>query len=164
MSQPLHHSTEQFDDRMDKIGQLLAIFGPITVSFSYMLMRRIAGRMYLMLPPFYLSLTSNVLTMPFALWMYSRQPEPTMYTWSMILLIIGVSVTTLTGQIYTAKAFFHEKAGRVTPVNYAKIIITIALDATLFQQKLHLQEWIGASMIIISTLAISVLKCQGVVI
>ena len=65
------NSGEELDQKLDRIGQILAIFGAITVSFSYMLMRRIAGRMYLMLPPFYLSLMSNVLATPFALWFYS---------------------------------------------------------------------------------------------
>ena len=132
MARPLRHTDAEFDHSLDRIGQLLAIFGSITVSFSYMLMRRIAGRMYLMLPPFYLALTSNVLVMPFALWIYSKQAEPTVYTWRMIFLIVGVSASTLAGQVYTAKAFYHEKAGRVTPVNYAKSIMTIALDATFF--------------------------------
>ena len=65
-------SDVEFDHSLDRIGQFLAILGAVIVSFSHMLMRRIAGRMYLMLPPFYLSLTSNVLVMPFALWMYTQ--------------------------------------------------------------------------------------------
>ena len=71
MGRPLQ-SDEELDRHLDKIGQILAIFGSLVVSFAYMLMRRIAGQMYLMLPPLYLTVTSNVLVMPFALWMYSK--------------------------------------------------------------------------------------------
>ena len=62
-----------------------------------------------------------------------------------------------------AKGYFHEKAGRVAPVNYAKMIITIILDAVIFKEKLHLQECIGASLIILCTFTIGILKLYGVI-
>ena len=100
MGRPWKHSEQELDLNfdLDRIGQLLAIFGSIIVSFAYMLMRRIAGRMYLMIPPLYLSVTSNLLIMPLALWMYSEgQDGPTHYTWQDALIIIGIGVSTLIG-------------------------------------------------------------------
>ena len=98
MGRPLRATEEEeIDRRLDRAGQILAIFGAVVVAFAYMLMRRIAGRMYLLLPPFYLTVTSNLLVMPFALWIYSTQGSPTVYTWQCALNIVGVAVATLAG-------------------------------------------------------------------
>ena len=46
----------------------MALMGAIAVGFAFMLMRKMAGRVYFMIPPFYFTAVSTFLSTPIAMY------------------------------------------------------------------------------------------------
>ena len=141
----------------------MAIGGALSAAFAFMLMRKMANRLYFMLPPFYFATWSSVIATPIALYQMSRQPTPTHYTWEGILYLFGVSVFAFIGQVAASRAYQLEKAGRVAPVNNIQLIMNLLFDVFILGSKLTAQEMLGALLIIFCNILISVLKCTGVI-
>jgi drug/metabolite transporter (DMT)-like permease len=71
------------------------------------------------------------------------------------LFLLGVGVATQGGQVFVTRALKVEKAGRVMAVGYLQIVFAALWGALLFSELPDLWTWIGASVIIGSTLLMS---------
>jgi drug/metabolite transporter (DMT)-like permease len=71
------------------------------------------------------------------------------------LFLLGVGVATQGGQVFVTRALKVEKAGRVMAVGYLQIVFATLWGALLFSELPDLWTWIGAFVIIGSTLLMS---------
>ena len=87
----------EIDRTQDMLGSCIAVAGALSVGFAFMLMRKMADRLYFMVPPFYFATYSTIITTPIAIAQMSRQSSPTHYTLEGVLLILAVSFFSFIG-------------------------------------------------------------------
>ena len=63
----------KIDKTQDMLGSFIAIVGALSVGFAFMLMRKMADRVYFLVPPFYFALYSTIITTPIAILQMSMQ-------------------------------------------------------------------------------------------
>jgi drug/metabolite transporter (DMT)-like permease len=61
--------------------------------------------------------------------------------------------------IFLTLAFQFEKAGRVAPIQYSQLLIVAALDVLVLGTRLQWNQILGALLIAVSNLSVSILKC-----
>ena len=126
----------QIDSTLDTLGSALALFGAFSAAFAFMLMRKMAGQIYFMLPPIYFTALSTGLSTPGALYQMSIESQPTHYTSKGILLLLAISFLSFLGQISMSRAYQLEKAGRVAPVNNVQLVCNVLFDVFILGSKL----------------------------
>ena len=72
----------------------------------------------------------------------------------MLLVLLAVGVSTHLGQLFVTLGLHMERAGRASAVGYLQIVFAAGWGWLLFHEIPDLWTWLGAAVIVISTLAL----------
>ncbi len=123
----------------------IALMGAILSAGAYVTTRRLTRTNDPLVIVFYFSLLTVVGSFPFSLF---RFVLPRGWEW---LLLLGVGVTTLGGQIFITRALQLEKAVRVMAAGYLQIVFAALLGMAIFREVPDHWSVAGAAVIILST-------------
>lgn len=99
-----------------------------------------------MLIVFWFALVCTVLSLPPVL------RDPVIPSPGVLLVLLGVGVTTHLGQWFVTWGFRLERAGRASAVGYLQIVFAAVWGWVLFHETPDVWTWVGAGVIVTSTL------------
>jgi drug/metabolite transporter (DMT)-like permease len=124
---------------------LVGLCGALFSASAYVTVRRLRRE-----PPtlvvFYFAMVCTLLSLPL-LAVHPTLPEPHMW-----LVLLGVGVATYLGQWFITWGFRLERAGRASAVGYLQIVFAAGWGWLLFHEVPDLWTWLGAGVIVGSTL------------
>jgi drug/metabolite transporter (DMT)-like permease len=101
-----------------------------------------------MLIVFYFAAVCTLLSLPMVV-AHATLPTP-----ALLLVLLGVGVTTHLGQTFATWGFRLERAGRASAVGYLQIVFAAGWGWALFHEAPDVGTWAGAVVIVGSTLAL----------
>jgi drug/metabolite transporter (DMT)-like permease len=126
---------------------LVGLCGALLAAGAYVAVRRLRGEPP-MLIVFYFAAVCTVLSAPFVA-AHATLPAP-----GMLLVLLGVGVSTHLGQTFVTWGFRLERAGRASAVGYLQIVFAAAWGWLLFHEVPDLWTGAGAVVIVAATLAL----------
>ncbi|MCG6989562.1 MAG: DMT family transporter [Gemmatimonadetes bacterium] len=124
---------------------LVGLCGAIFSASAYVTVRRLRRE-----PPtlvvFYFATVCTLLSLPLLV-LHPALPEPHMW-----LVLLGVGIATYLGQWFITWGFRLERAGRASAVGYLQIVFAAGWGWLLFHEVPDLWTWLGAGVIVGSTL------------
>jgi len=129
---------------LDPVAVVAGLGGAVFSAGAYVAVRRLRNEVPLLVV-FYFALVSTVLALP----MVARNPvvpSPTM-----LLVLVGVGVTTYLGQIFITLGYREERAARASSVGYIQILFAAGWGWMVFGDMPDLWTWVGAGIIVLST-------------
>lgn len=129
---------------------------PILAAFIFAILDVITKKMVTtestILLLFYFGMGSTILTLPFALY-YFKQPSVTDY---LLLFLLGVGANLI--QVFLFLAFKATEASALGPFRYAELVFSLLIGYLFFHQIPVPHVFLGAAIIILSTLYISYIE------
>jgi len=135
------------DGVLDPLAVTVGLFGALMAAGAYATVRRLRHERA-MLIVFYFAVVSTLLSFPPMLADFVW-PDP--ITWA---LIVGLGVSTHLGQLFVTWGLKLERAGRASAVGYLQIVFAAGWGWLLFAEVPDLWTWMGAGVIVSSTLAL----------
>jgi drug/metabolite transporter (DMT)-like permease len=129
------------------IPVLVGVCGALLSAGAYVSVRRLRGEPP-MLIVFYFAAVCTLLSLPMVL-AHATLPTP-----AMLLVLLGVGVTTHLGQTFVTWGFRLERAGRASAVGYLQIVFAAGWGWALFHEVPDLWTGAGAAVIVASTLTL----------
>lgn len=125
----------------------IGVCGAVFAAGAYVSVRRLRGEPP-MLIVFYFAAISTVLSLPMVL------AHATLPSAGMLLVLLGVGLSTHVGQTFVTWGFRLERAGRASAVGYLQIVFAAGWGWVLFHEAPDLWTWVGAVVIVGSTFAL----------
>lgn len=126
---------------------VVGLCGAVLSAGAYVAVRRLRGEAP-MLIVFWFAVVSTVLSLPMV------ALRATMPSWDTALVLLGVGVATHLGQVFVTWGFRLERAGRASAVGYLQIVFAALWGWLLFGDVPDGWTWLGAAIIVASTLAL----------
>jgi drug/metabolite transporter (DMT)-like permease len=126
---------------------LVGLCGAVLSAGAYVSVRRLRGEPP-MLIVFYFATVCTLLSLPFV------ALDPVVPDAGMLLVLLGVGVTTHLGQTFVTWGLRLERAGRASAVGYLQIVFAAGWGWLLSRELPDLWTWLGAAVIVGSTLAL----------
>jgi drug/metabolite transporter (DMT)-like permease len=126
---------------------LVGVAGAVLSAGAYVAVRRLRGEAP-MLIVFWFACVSTLLALPMVV------ARPVAISWPTVLVLLGVGVATHLGQVFVTWGFRLERAGRASAVGYLQIVFAAGWGWALFGDVPDGWTWLGATIIIGSTLAL----------
>jgi len=130
---------------LDPIAVGVGLAGAILAAGAYVAVRRLRQEPP-MLIVFWFALVCTVLSLPPVL------RDPVIPSPGVLLVLLGVGVTTHLGQWFVTWGFRLERAGRASAVGYLQIVFAAVWGWVLFHETPDVWTWVGAGVIVTSTL------------
>lgn len=130
---------------LDPLAVGVGLVGAVLAASAYVAVRRLRQEPP-MLIVFWFALVCTVLSLPLVL------RDPVLPSAGMLLVLLGVGVTTHLGQLFVTWGFRLERAGRASAVGYLQIVFAGGWGWLLFHEAPDLWTWVGAGVIVGSTL------------
>jgi len=130
---------------LDPVAVGVGLAGAILAASAYVAVRRLRQEPP-MLIVFWFALVCTVLSLPLVL------RDPVLPGPRVSLVLLGVGVATHLGQWFVTWGFRLERAGRASTVGYLQIVFAAVWGWVLFRETPDLWTWIGAGVIVASTL------------
>jgi drug/metabolite transporter (DMT)-like permease len=134
-------------DMLDPLAVGVGLGGALLAAGAYVAVRRLRSEPA-NLVIFYFAAVSTVLSLPMVLL------DPVMPSASAWLILLGVGLATHLGQVFVTRGFRLERAGRASAVGYLQIVFAAGWGWLLFREAPDVWTWVGAAVIITSTLAL----------
>ncbi len=132
---------------LDPFPVLVGLCGAILSAGAYVTVRRLRGEPP-MLIVFYFAAVCTLLSFPMVA-AHATLPTP-----AMLLVLLGVGVTTHLGQTFVTWGFRLERAGRASAVGYLQIVFAAGWGWALFHEVPDVWTGAGAVVIVVSTLTL----------
>lgn len=126
---------------------LVGVCGAVLSAAAYVAVRRLRGEAP-MLIVFWFACVSTVLALPLV------ALDPSLPAAGTLLVLLGVGVATHLGQVFVTWGFRLERAGRASAVGYLQIVFAAGWGWLLFGDVPDGWTWLGAAIIVASTLAL----------
>lgn len=126
---------------------LIGLCGAVLSASAYVTVRRLRAEPP-MLIVFYFAAVCTLLSLPL-LALHAELPTP-----GMLLVLAGVGLTTHLGQVFVTWGLRLERAGRASAVGYLQIVFAALWGWLLFAEIPDVWTWVGAAVIVASTLAL----------
>lgn len=126
---------------------LIGVCGAVLSASAYVTVRRLRAEPP-MLIVFYFAAVCTLLSLPL-LAFHAELPTP-----GMLLVLAGVGLTTHLGQVFVTWGLRLERAGRASAVGYLQIVFAALWGWLLFAEIPDVWTWVGAAVIVASTLAL----------
>lgn len=130
---------------LDAVPVLVGLCGALLAAGAYVAVRRLRGEPP-MLIVFYFAAVCTLLSAPFVV-AHATLPDA-----GMLLVLLGVGVSTHLGQTFVTWGFRLERAGRASAVGYLQIVFAAGWGRLLFHELPDLWTWVGAAVIVTATL------------
>ncbi len=128
---------------------LVALAGAVCAAMAYVSVRRLSRTEHPHVIVFYFTLVTVPTALPFlaagAVW-------PTPREW---LLLVGVGVTALLGQVFLTGGLQREQAGRATAIGYVQIVFAAGWSALFFAQYPDAAALAGALLVLAGVLVLA---------
>jgi drug/metabolite transporter (DMT)-like permease len=125
------------------LGAGIAVMAAVLAAFALMFLRRMSGQEHALTITFYFFLTSCVLALLSLV--FEPWPAPTPRQWLVLGMTGGFG---LLGQLTMSYCYRYAEASLVAPVDYASLLIAVAIGFYLFDEIPHLSTWLGAPLVI----------------
>jgi drug/metabolite transporter (DMT)-like permease len=125
----------------------VGLCGALLSAGAYVSVRRLRSEPP-MLIVFWFAAVCTLLSLPFV------AAHATLPSTPMLLVLLGVGVSTHLGQTFVTWGFRLERAGRASAVGYLQIVFAAGWGWLLFQEVPDAWTWAGATAIVASTLAL----------
>ena len=141
---------------IDPVHVAIALLGALSSASAYVMVRRLRGIDHPLVIVLYFPLVTVPLTFPFVIagWTW-----PTPWEW---LVLLGIGASTQAGQVYMTRGLQLEAAGRATSVGYLQIVFAAAWGLLVFGEMPDVWSFIGAAVIIVSTVLLARTRGSGV--
>ncbi len=133
---------------LDPFAVGVGLLGAVLAAGAYVTVRRLKSEAP-MLIVFWFAMVSIVLALPLV-WR-----DPVMPTLPMLLVLLGVGLTTHIGQILITWGFRLERAGRASAIGYLQIVFAAGWGWFLFRDVPDAWTWAGAALIVGCTVLLS---------
>jgi drug/metabolite transporter (DMT)-like permease len=127
----------------------IGLLGAVLSAGAYVTVRKLGATDHPSVIVFYFALVSTVGALPFAL---PHAVWPTAREW---VVLLGVGITTQAGQVAITHGLRLERAGRAVATGYLQIVFAALWGALFFGEIPGLGTWLGAGLIVASTLALA---------
>jgi drug/metabolite transporter (DMT)-like permease len=135
--------------RLDPLAVGVALAGALFSAAAYVSVRRLARTEHPLIIVFYFTLVTVPASLPGAV---AGAVVPRPVEW---LLLVGVGVTALLGQVFLTRGLEREPAGRATAIGYVQILFAAAWGALFFRELPDALSLAGAAMVLVSVLALA---------
>lgn len=125
----------------------IGLCGAVLSASAYVTIRRLRAEPP-MLIVFWFAAVCTLLSLPFLL------ADPVLPSLGTLVVLIGVGLTTHVGQVFVTWGLRLERAGRASAVGYLQIVFASLWGWLLFSEVPDLWTWVGAAVIVGSTLAL----------
>ena len=132
---------------LDPFAVGVALAGALLAAGAYVTVRRLRGEAP-MLIVFWFSAVSTVLALPFVL------RNPVLPSPTVLLVLLGVGLTTHVGQVLITYGFRLERAGRASPIGYLQSVFAAGWGWLLFREVPDLWTGVGAAVIVGCTMVL----------
>lgn len=132
---------------LDPFAVMVGLCGAILSASAYVTVRRLRGEPAMRIV-FYFAVVCAVLSAPMVV-AHSTLPSP-----GMLGVLLAVGVATHLGQLFITWGLHMERAGRASSVGYLQIVFAAGWGWVLFHELPDLWTWIGAAVIVGTTLTL----------
>ncbi len=129
---------------LDPVAVVAGLGGALFSAGAYVAVRRLRNEAPLTVV-FYFAAVSTALSLPMVV------RDPVAPTITVLLVLLGVGVSTYLGQIFITLGYREERAARASSVGYLQILFAAAWGWVLFDAVPDLWTWVGAGVIVVST-------------
>lgn len=126
---------------LDPFAVGIGLLGSVLAAGAYVTVRRLRGEAP-MLIVFWFATVSTALAIPLVL------RNPVAPSWEMLVVLLGVGVTTHLGQVLITWGFRLERAGRASAIGYLQIVFAAGWGWLLFREVPDGWTWAGAALIV----------------
>jgi drug/metabolite transporter (DMT)-like permease len=140
---------------LDPMVVAIALAGAVASAGAYVTVRKLSTTEATVVIVFYFTLVTVLGALP---WMLIEAVWPTTYEW---LLLLGVGITALVGQLYLTRGLRREEAGRATFIGYLQIVFAATWGFLFFAAYPDAWSVAGALLILGSVLAVASERRRG---
>ncbi|MEQ9398367.1 MAG: DMT family transporter [Longimicrobiales bacterium] len=133
---------------LDPFAVGIGLLGAVLAAGAYVAVRRLRAEEP-MLIVFWFAAVSTVLSLPLVFL------DPVMPSWTGLLILLGVGVTTHMGQVMITWGFRLERAGRASAIGYLQIVFAAGWGWLLFREFPDAWTWAGAAVIVGCTVVLT---------
>ena len=130
---------------LDPLAVMAGLGGAVFSAGAYVAVRRLRNEVPVTVV-FYFAAVSTVLSLPMVV------RDPVVPTFTVLLVLLGVGVSTYLGQIFITLGYRQERAARASSVGYLQILFAAGWGWLLFDDVPDVWTWVGAGVIVVSTL------------
>lgn len=120
---------------------LIALLGAALSAAAYVAVRKSHGAVHPLVVVFWFPLLATPLSVPALVGSFVWP------TWTELLLLVGVGVTTQAAQVFMTEGLHREPAGRATAMSYVQIVFATVLGAVFLKEIPDLLTLAGAALI-----------------
>lgn len=133
---------------LDPFAVGVGLTGAVLAAGAYVAVRRLRAEAPLLIV-FWFAAVSTVLSLPLVLL------NPVMPSFGVLMILLGVGVTTHLGQVLITWGFRLERAGRASAVGYLQIVFAAGWGWLLFREVPDVWTWAGAAVIVGCTILLT---------
>ncbi|HEX6748848.1 MAG TPA: DMT family transporter [Longimicrobium sp.] len=135
--------------RLDPVAVSVALAGAIFSAAAYVSVRRLSRTEHPLIIVFYFTLVTVPASLPGAL---AGAVMPRGVEW---LLLAGVGVTALVGQVFLTSGLQREPAGRATAIGYVQIVFAATWGMLFFREWPDALSLLGAALVLVSVVTLA---------
>lgn len=128
---------------LDPVAVLAGLGGAVFSAGAYVAVRRLRNEVPLTVV-FYFAAVSAALSLPMVV------RDPVVPTLTVLLVLLGLGVSTYVGQIFITLGYREERAARASSVGYLQILFAAGWGWMLFDDVPDVWTWVGAGVIVLS--------------
>lgn len=156
---PMRHSSG--GKSINVLYMLVPLMSAVACGFVYNFTRQLAQAVHWIIAPTYFGLGIACIIPVLLLTGSSLTGHLTMYSASVVALMVAMYFAGWLGQLFMSKALQVEVAGRVTVINYSQIVILFVCDVAFFHEQINIVDVLGTALIIGCNFTIGLLKFLG---
>jgi drug/metabolite transporter (DMT)-like permease len=134
---------------LDPFAIAVALAGSLFSASAYVSVRRLARTEHPLIIVFYFTLVTVPASLPGAI---ASEVVPRAGEW---LLLVGVGVTALLGQVFLTRGLEREPAGRATAIGYVQIVFAALWGALFFRELPDVLTLVGAALVLVAVVALA---------
>jgi drug/metabolite transporter (DMT)-like permease len=135
--------------RLEPLAVAVGLAGALCSASAYVSVRRLSRTEHPLVIVFYFTLVTVPASIP-GLLLHAVRPT----AWELMLLG-GVGITAVAGQLFLTRGLQQEAAGRATAIGYVQIVFAALWGMLFFREYLDALSLLGAAMVLVSVVVLA---------
>ncbi|HET7461691.1 MAG TPA: DMT family transporter [Longimicrobium sp.] len=131
--------------RLDPVATVIGLLGAVFSAAAYVSVRKLGRTEHPTIIVFYFTLVTVPASLPGMLLSGAVWPRP-----AELLLLAGVGLTAVVGQLYVTRGLQLEPAGRATAIGYVQILFAAVWGMLFFHEFPDALSLLGAALVLVS--------------